>query len=457
MATKPMTIAAMPTSADILNAIRNEASINYREYVPAAANNVDSIREVGTAIMQFTTTQNEFVNALVNRIGRVTISSKMYSNPWSVFKKGELSQGETIEEVFVNIIKPHKYNAAVGETNIYKREIPDVRAAFHTLNSRIFYKASVSRKELALAFLSVDGVVDLVTKITERLTSSANYDEFLVMKYMIAKNALAGRFYPVNIAEMTADNAHSIVTKIKSVSNNMEFMTNTYNIAGVHNFTPKDNQYIIVNSDFDATMDVSVLAAAFNMDKADFIGHKILVDSFGVLDNARLAEIFKGDDNYKELTSVELEAVAKIPAVLVDLDWWMVYDNMIDMTEKFNEENLYWNYWYHTWKTYSISPFANNAIFIPGDAPAVTAVDVTPNTVSLKANESVQFTVNVVTENFAPKTVNWSVDKPDKATVSFDGKVTLNDTVTPGDTIKVTATSTHSPNMSHFATITVVE
>ena len=88
MATVPQTMTLTKNSVDILNAIRNGASANYRDYVPQADNSLASIKEIGGIIMQFPALQNEFLSALINRIGRVMITSKMYSNPWTVFKQG---------------------------------------------------------------------------------------------------------------------------------------------------------------------------------------------------------------------------------------------------------------------------------------------------------------------------------------------------------------------------------
>ena len=133
MATKPKIVTLTNSSVDVLNAIRNNATINYKNYVPIATPDADSIREIGAIIMDDAQLQNEFLTALVNRIGRVLITSKMYDNPWSMFKKGMLEFGETIEEIFVNIAKPFQFDPAVAESKIFKREIPDVRAAFHII------------------------------------------------------------------------------------------------------------------------------------------------------------------------------------------------------------------------------------------------------------------------------------------------------------------------------------
>ena len=134
MATTPKVVTLTNSSVDILNAIRNNATQNYRDYVPKSTPDAESIRQIGAIIMDYPALQNEFLSALVNRVGRVLITSKMYDNPWSFFKKGLLEFGESVEEIFVNIAKPFQYDPAVAETNVFKREIPDVRAAFHIMN-----------------------------------------------------------------------------------------------------------------------------------------------------------------------------------------------------------------------------------------------------------------------------------------------------------------------------------
>lgn len=453
MATKPTVKTLTNSSVDILNVIRENASQNYRDYVPKATPDADSVRQIGAIIMDFPALQNEFLNSLVNRIGRVLITSKMYDNPWAFFKKGMLEFGETVEEIFVNIAKPFKFDPAVAESTIFKREIPDVRAAFHIMNYQKFYKTTIQNDQLRQAFLSWQGITDLIAKIVDAMYTGASYDEFITMKYMLARHILDGHMYPTVIPEVTEPNMKKIVSTIKGVSNNYTFLSNKYNLTGVYTHTEKTDQYMLINANFDAIMDVEVLASAFNMDKTEFSGRRVLVDSFGSLDVERLKELFKDDTTFKAPTEAELQALDAIPAILVDRDWFMIFDNFYNFTEQYNGEGLYWNYWYHVWKTFSISPFANNALFIPS-TPAVTSVTVSPATATVAAGQSAQFTAAVETTDFAPKSVVWSIDDSTKATVDQSGKVTIIEGAEAG-TVTVTATSTFNSNKKGTATITV--
>lgn len=453
MAVKPRIVTLTNSSVDVLNVIRNNASQNYKDYVPIATANAESIREIGAVIMDYPALQNEFLSALVNRIGRVLITSRMYENPWSMFKKGMLEFGETVEEIFVNIAKPFQFDPAVAESTVFKREIPDVRSAFHIMNYQKYYKATIQNDQLRQAFLSWQGITDLIAKIVDAMYTGANYDEFQTMKYMLAKRILNGQLFPVTIPTVETTNMKAIVSTIKGVSNKFEFLSSKYNLAGVQTHTKKSDQYLLINAKFDAEMDVEVLASAFNMDKAEFAGHRVLVDSFGDLDIGRLNVLFANDPTYTEISEDELQALNSIPAIMVDKDFFMIFDNFYNFTEQYNGEGLYWNYWYHVWKTFSVSPFANNAIFIAG-TPSVTSVTVSPAKANVSAGQKVQLSAVVHTTDFAPQSVVWTLTSGDKVTVTQSGLVIIGSDAT-GE-IVVTATSVYDNTKYDSATITVV-
>ena len=427
MPTIPKSKSLSASSVQILNAIRANASSTYQERIPVATQ--ENIREIGNAMLQFQATQNEFIDALVNRIARVIITSKSYENPLRMFKKGMLEYGETIEEVFVNIARAHQFDPAVAETEVFKREIPDVNAVFHKLNYQNFYKTTISNEQLRQAFLSAEGVSDLIARIVDSLYSGSEFDEFLCMKQLIVDAATNGEMYPINIPAPTAANAADIVTTIKGISNKLEFMNSKYNSMGVLNFSKKDNQFLIMDAEFSAVVDVNVLANAFNMSKAEFLGHQVLIDDFGSLTG--------------------------VVAALVDRDWFMVFDNLQSFTENYNGQGLYWNYFWHVWKTFSTSPFSN-AILFTTNAISVTSVTVTPGALTVEPGHTATFTATVTGTGYPPKDVTWSItgQKSAATVINSDGVLSLGADET-GPTITVTATSVYDTGESGTATVTV--
>lgn len=452
MPTKPKIVTLTNNSVDVLNAIRNSASINYQNYVPVATADAESIRTIGAVIMDSPNLQNEFLSALVNRIGRTIYTSRAYSNPWSILKRGIMDFGETEQEIFVDLCKVFDYSAADAESTVFKREIPSVHSAYRVMNYQKTYKVTIQQSDLRLAFLSWGGVDELIAKIVESMYKSSNYDEFLTMKYLLARHILAGHLKPIEIGAVSAANANAIVTNIKGTANAFNFMSDEYSIAKVPTTSEFDRQYVIVNSNFDAVMDVNVLASAFNMSKAEFIGRRILVDSFGTLDTARLGELFAGDPTYQEISADDLALLDAVPAILVDRDFFAIYDNKLEFTEIYNPQGLYWNYFLHAWKTFSVSPFSNAAVFTPV-TPAITTVNVSPSTVSNPSvGSSFALTANVATKGFAPESVNWT-STSDKVTVNKAGTVKIVTALAKNETVTVKATSTFDPTKSGSCTI----
>lgn len=454
MAIKPKQTALTANSVEILNAIRSDATPYYQQMIPKATANTESIRQIGGIMMNYQPLQNEFLKALYNRIGRVIITSKMYYNPWAPFKKGLMELGETVEEVFVNIVKAHTFNPEKAETNFMKREIPDVRSAFHTMNYQKFYKATISNDQLRQAFLSWQGITDLIAKIVDAMYTAHNLDEFQVTKYMLARNILNGLLYGHTVPTISKENASDIVTEVKAISNELVYDTPTYNAAGVYSFTEKNDQFIITTARFDAIMDVNVLAAAFNMDKVEFMGHRVQIDGFDRLDENRLNELFADDPGagYVPLTPDEKAALAAVPAIIVDRDYFMIFDNLYKFTEDYNGEGLYWQYWYHAWKTFSTSPFANAVVFVPGEQ-TVVSVTVSPATATVNKGNMIQLNAVVETTNFAPTSVVWTVNGVN-STVDANGLLTVGAGETT-ETLTVTATSTFDETKTGTATITV--
>lgn len=187
------------------------------------------------------------------------------------------------------------------------------------------------------------------------------------------------------------------------------------------------------------------------MDKAEFMGHRVLVDSFGALDIARLNELFGSDPYYEEIGSSDLELLDGVPGVIVDIDFFQVYDRKFEMRAMRNDEGLYRNAWLHVWMVYAVSPFAPAVMFEP-TAPAVTQITVSPNAVTADIGQSVQFSATVQTTGFAPQTVTWSSDN-EHVTITPTGLATVGTDAT--GTATITATSTFTNTVSGTATITI--
>lgn len=370
------------STMDILNTIRANATAEYQGLVPEVEKETD-LPKVGEVLYGYPAMANLFINALVNRIAIVRVKSATFNNAYANLKKGFLEFGETVEEVFVNIAKAREFSPEKAQAREFKRTIPDVRTAFHTMNWRVQYPVTIQNEDLRQAFTSFNGVEDLIAKIVDSVTTASEYDEYLLFKYLIIKAVSHGKMYPV---AFDATNIKNAAVQFRGTSNDMEFLKTKYNNVGVHTNTKKADQVIFMDSYFNAQYDVDVLASAFNMGKAEFMGRLYLIDDFTTFDNERFDVIRDGSTMIEEVTAEELALMADVKAVLLDEEWFQIYDNLAQFSEQYVGSGLYWNYFYNVWKTVSYSPFSNAVVFVAEGAniamPASLTVEVTDKSIS---------------------------------------------------------------------------
>lgn len=394
------------STIDIINVIRQNASLEYQNTVPAITQ-VSDIPKVGEVIYGTPAFANQFINSLVNRIALVRVQSATFNNPYAILKKGYLEFGETVEDIFVQIAQVVDYSAEKAAARELKRTMPDVKSAFHAMNWRVMYPITIQDEDLKLAFRSAEGVQDLIARIVDSVYTAAEYDEFLLFKYLIIKAVSSGKLYPVSIGDGT--DLKDAAKAFRGVSNKIQFMSKDYNDYGVKTNTPISRQVIFMDADFNAEFDVDVLSAAFNMDKADFMGRLFLIDDFTSFDNERFEVIRAASDGLEEVTDDELLLMADVKAITVDENWFQVYDNLNKMTENYVGSGLYWNYWYHQWKTISTSPFANAVVFALSSAtttlPATVRVTITDKS---ESEDAITLTLGVAeTDTLQPSNVKF--------------------------------------------------
>lgn len=392
------------STIDILNVIRANASLEYQDQVPVITKASD-IPAVGAIINGTPALANQFVNALVNRIARVLVQSATFNNPYRLLKKGYLEYGESVEEIFVNIAKVYEYNPEKTDEREFKRTLPDVKSTFHVMNWQVVYPITIQDQDLYQAFLTLDGVTDFISKIVEQLYTAREYDDFLLFKYLLIKGISHGKFYPVSVGDGT--DAKDAAKAFRGTSNLLPFMSSTYNEAHVKTTTPRDRQAIFMDAKYNAEYDVDVLASAFNMEKADFMGRLFLIDDFTTFDNDRFATIRAHSDGIEEVTADELALLQNVKAVIVDTDWFQVYDNLEKFTEQYAASGLYWNEFLHVRETVSYSPFANAVVFATDSANVSLPATLTATVTGSDTNDNatvLTLSVSTAGESLEPNT-----------------------------------------------------
>lgn len=327
----------------VLDAIRNDASLDYQNRVPSATQ--AGIDVVMKNITEYRPQYNEFENAFVNRIGMMIGRSKSWQNPLAEFKIGMLTWGDTIEEYQVGLLKAHTYdgNRDYMERAIFGREMPEVQANFHTVNRQEYYRVTVNEAMLHRAFLSQFGLSEYAAKLMDAPIQSDNWDEFLISCRLFREYEDNGGFFKVNVPDVsvltsTESEAKQVLRVIRGIAGEMQFLSTTFNAAKMPMHASPDELVLFCTPAFQAALDVNALAAAFNIDRAQVPNRIVLIP----------------DERFD---------IDGCQAILTTRDFFVIADQKMENTSQFNPVGLGTNYFWHHWQVISTSRFVPAVMF----------------------------------------------------------------------------------------------
>lgn len=333
-------------NAEILDGLRGSMSAAYRSRVPLADQG-DASATV-RALQQYKPHMNEFIDALVNRIGLEIFKRNSWNNPLGVFKLGLMEFGDTVEEVQVGLLKAHHYNenreTSVGE--LYGTELPEVQSSFHRINRKVYYKVTITEVMLNRAFLTSNGLSTMVQQLMESPTTSDNVDEFLHMTQLFQEYDANGGFYRINIPDVAAytsteQHAKAALRSIRATAGNLQFINPKYNAANMEVAVDTADLVLFVSPEFRAAVDVNALAAAFNIEYAQAIERIIDIP----------ADRLAADD---------------IQAILTTKDFFVVMDTLFQTATIQDPTKLSYNYFLHHQSIISASRFVPAIAFTTG-------------------------------------------------------------------------------------------
>lgn len=416
-------------SVTLINAIKASASAEYKSRVPDATQT--NLATVGDSILSYQATRNEFLSSLIDRIALTLIKSATFNNPLKPFKGATVRYGKDIQDLFVDLINAQNFDSDKAETDLFKKHRPDVLSCFHTINRTEVYVVTVEDEILRRGFTSSESFQDLVQTIVSRFTTSNELDEFLQMKNIIHVAQKSGKIHNIVVDDVIDEaSAKRFATQVKATSNKMMFLRTDYNHAGVKNNTPKERQVLLINPDYDAVIDVELLAQAFNMSKTDFEMRKIIVDDFG-------------EDNGNTV------------AMLVDENWLIAHDTLSITDSQRNALGLYTNYYFHIHQILSSSVFPNAVAFVT-TTPTLTSITLDPATATVPKGQSLQLNVKFVGTNSVSSKCKFTLtgNESSKTAINSLGLLVVGSDET-ATTLTVTATSTFDNTKTATVTITV--
>jgi len=396
-----------PTSNElVLDRIRNKNSPEYQARVPMATQ--AGVQATMKALMEYRPARNEFIDALVNRIGLVLAQNNSWSNPLREFKRGLLSYGDTIEEYQVGLIKAKTYDPDrdAMERELFGTHRVEVQSNFHTINRMDKYALTIDNPLLKRAFLEENGLMRFVDQTMQAFETSDNWDEFLLTCHLFAEYEYNNGFYKVQIPDVaaptsTAADAKAALRKLRAVADNLTFISTKYNAAGMPIAAKRSELLLFVTPEFNAALDVEALAGAFNLELSQLHGRIIPIP----------------EDQFK---------IDGVQAIMTTSDFFIIADTLFETTQQYNPASLQNNQWLHHHQVISASRFVPAVMFTSNVVEEITvspnpvvgitdilAVDKDGATVTdVKRGEIYQLSADVDTtlDDGTNETVLWSVE-----------------------------------------------
>lgn len=359
----------MQPSAGLVTALNKmrEMSVKegsvYHQYVPVIDENTD-IAKFGQPILDsnLTNVYNDFFH-LLKRIAFFAIEQKRFKNPLSFLEGDNLPLGYAGQNVHVNPVKGRAFNVNDFAGLLQKYEA-EVMVEYLTVNLDKQYPLSYTRAKVKNAFTSWADLEAFINGLINALYNSAEIDAYDYTKALVTSAYYDKRVVTQVITEPTTEATDKAFVKaLRKLNRKFQLPSSNYNAWKLKNgdeakavttWTDPSDIGIMITADVEAEIDVEVLAAAFNMDKADFLGRVVVVDNFDVYD----------DEGNK------VKDGSKIWGIIFDRSFFKIKTQDYEMDEFYNANNRVWNVYLNVNKMYNTSLFANAVVLAGEQAPA---------------------------------------------------------------------------------------
>lgn len=355
MATK--TIDNHTKVASVLNNIRELGDNAYKESVPVYTQDT-LISDYGKIILDGAYLQNSFLNVLQNIVFYEIYNQHVFDNEFSRRFKREVdvSRAATFE-TFVNPINPLKYDGTQLDRilRLYKR---DIKKMIFARNRMDVFPVSINPQEVASAFQSEEMFISFLETKYKALQDSNAIVEWNMIKELINVNTETGNLITVDITGKTdkelATMLREYMTKMSKPSSKFNNYINIEGATGepVITSTPKDKIIFMPDAKMLASLDVNVIAGAYNMAYADVTRNILSVDDFGY-------NVYN-----RENQTIAETKTSKIRAVLCDEAIFKFDESLSQQLGGVNPATMTQQTFYHVWQTIAMRPVCNCIVFI---------------------------------------------------------------------------------------------
>lgn len=359
----------------------------------------------------------------------------------------KVQYGSTVIENQVGWVQEHNYD--ITDSKLLKMYFPEGLQAYHTQNRQGKYAISLSRDDLRTAFTDEYGLNSLAAQIMQAPINSDELSTYQYMKQLLAVYDEDSPIYTIHHESepTTVDDARLLLSEMVAWAQKIKYPSARFNATAkagkaIATFENPENMVLMLTPELYGLYKVLGFGMLFNRDEADTPFRVVVMDEF---------------------------PMPNVFAVLCSEDWFQVYDTEYGNYSFFDSDTLTTQYRLHHWQILSTSPFAPIVCWGTREnttgsvvTQTVTDVNITAESDTVNAGDSVQLTVDLVgtispaTEGVEvkPDSVVWAISASDSAgtTVALNKKTRIDSdnvlhvqktNITDGTQLNITGTTAY--------------
>lgn len=280
----------------------------------------------------------EELGSMIGKVAQSIIRENSTENHLSVFDKGFVQDGDTIEQAVILLAESQAYDKDGAHT--LDRETSQKFAVKYFKNwTAKTFKKTIDISELRKVLMGKESPEDVSTKIINSTTEGDKQEQYEDIRNMMpwGKQVADGGTGAVLVKAATVDfdeinstiDYKNTLIAMKDAISGMQFTNTSFNSAGIKRKTKLEDIIILMPYTLKNRIDVDELAGVFNLDKEEI-----------------KERIIETDDT-----------VADGYYYIYIVDKWAVvdYTRLYQMLNQLNAEGRFWNYYLHTDRLYGLS------------------------------------------------------------------------------------------------------
>ena len=291
----------------------------------------------------------EGMGGALGKIAEQVIRQFVGKNPLALFEKMPVNNGDTIEQMFIEMVKSEAYDAT-GAAALTRKNPSLVVRYFNDWTAAKFH-TTVDTSLIRKILKGEKSASDVAAKIVSVLGQSDTHEKYLTVKKLLecarqqadggtgdVKNSLVrGATINFDTVNSTID-YDSLLVAIRDIVDDMQFVNKKYNVAEIEKATDKENLVIVMPFTLKNRISVEKLAGVFNLSEAEIKDRMVVVDTEDVYETVESTKYW-----YNYVYVLDKQAI---------LDYTRLYE----MLNQLNADGRFWNYFLHVERLFGISP-----------------------------------------------------------------------------------------------------